>query len=341
MIIPSSLPSNVPLHENQEAITEEAKKESHKKKSERVISDRLLAFGFKEPTHLAGGAQVTSYSLPTVTAENKPNLEQATAFIDSQKFDDAIKQSVEEHPEFVLNFFGRGMALLLLTAEIATQDRVATNKAVASLTLIKQAFNEGLQRQTMQQGIQKLATSVASAVVSTGVGATGAGILTKNSQSARTQMKNDHSLMGKERTQIGAEKARYSEMPESTPTEKTLKSAQAEVIGKRESDLNSLEFKSSLHQNKVDRTQVQGMAVQTAAAAAGGVMDGVGHMIEAENESEIIGTRSAEDITKEIYQKITEWSHQNKETLQQALSALRDAQQTENSMYSALGSNLR
>ena len=341
MIIPSSLPSNVPLHENQEAITEEVKKESHKKKSERVISERLLAFGFKDPSHLAGGAQVTSYSLPTVTAENKPNLEQATAFIDSQEFDDAIKQSVEENTGFVLNFFGRGMELLLLTAEIATQDRVNTNKAVASMTLVKQAFNEGLKHQTMQQGIQKLATSVASAVVSTGVGATGAGILTKNSQSARTQMKNDHSLMGKERTQIGLDKAKYSEMPESTPDEKTIKSVQAEAIGKQESNLDALEFKSSLHQNKVDRIQVQGMAVQTAAAAGGSVMDGVGHMVEAENESQIIGTRAAEEIIKEMTQKITEWSHQNKEVLQQAISALRDAQQTENSLYSALGSNLR
>ena len=341
MIIPSSLPSNVPLHENQEAITEEMKKESHKKKSERVISDRLLAFGFKEPTHLAGGAQVTSYSLPTVTAEKTPNLEQATAFIDSQEFDDAIKQSVEEDPHFVLNFFGRGMALLLLTAEIATQDRAVTNKAVASMTIVKQALNDGLKHQTMQQGIQKLATSVASAVVSTGVGATGAGMLTKNSYSARTQMKTDHQMMGTERGTLGVERAKLSEMPETTTMEKTAKGNQQTLVDNVEGRLEALQHKSNLHQNKVDLTQVQGMAVQTAAAAAGSTMDGVGHMIEAENEAQIIGTRAAEDVIKEITQKIVEWSHQNKEVLQQALNALRDLQNTENSLFSSLGSNLR
>lgn len=336
----SSVPllTNPVVIENLEASTEVMKSEIHRKKSDKVDAEMLLKLGSGVGTPLSESVTVTSYSLPIVSSPKTPDIEMAQQYLEGGSFSNVMEKVA---PSFTVNMFARGYAFFVMMRDINIASRTQITQAGSALMVMRESINTGLKTQIIAKGKEAMAMGVSGAVMGFAVSAVGTGGLIKNSTTSRTDLKSTHAAVPKEEAAMRANQLKINNLDLNNPADRAQATTLKSKISAQKDNLDNMQYKSNLVQNRSESNHVSGMAVQAAGQSVAAIIEGINQSTQAINEAVIVGSNASQESLAELSQKLLDAANEQKEALQEALNSMKEVASLQADLYSAISGNLK
>lgn len=336
----SSLPllTSPAVIENLEASSEAMKSEIHKKKSDKVEAEVLLKIGSGMGAPLSQSVTVTSYSLPIVSSPKTPDIEMAQQYLAGGSFSQAMEKAL---PTFTINMFARGYAFFVMVRDMNIAARSQVNQAGSALMTMRESINTGLKAQIIAKGKEAMAMGITGAAVGFAVSAVGSASLVKNSTTSRNDLKNTHKAVPKEEAAMRDNQMKINNLDLNNPADQKQAITLKSKISVQKENLDNMQFKSHLVQNRSESTHVKGMAVQAAGQSATSIFEGINQSTQAVNEAGIVGFNASQESLSELSQKTLDAAGEQRQALEEALNGMKEVAALQSDLYSAISGNLK